>query len=134
MTVLTVVLAGMMKTAISCPYVDQNPFTGARLSSSFGSRRHPVSGLTPCIKGSILPRPRHPIIAAGSGVVREARWKGSFGRYIRIKHNATYDTAYAHMGRIAPHITAGSRVKGEIIDMWAQPAGLLAPICIMKSF
>ena len=57
-----------------------------------------------------------PIIAAGSGVVLEAGWKGSFGRYIRIKHNSTYDTAYAHMSRIAPHITAGSRVKqGEII-------------------
>ena len=49
-------------------------------------------------------------------MIREAGWKGSFGRYIRIKHNATYDTAYAHMSRIAPHITAGRRVKqGEII-------------------
>ena len=57
-----------------------------------------------------------PIIAAGSGVVKEAAWKGSFGRYIRIKHNATFDTAYAHLQRLALNIRKGSRVKqGEII-------------------
>jgi murein DD-endopeptidase MepM/ murein hydrolase activator NlpD len=49
-------------------------------------------------------------------VIREAGWKGSFGRYIRIRHNTIYDTAYAHMSRIAPNIRPGSRVKqGEII-------------------
>ena len=94
----------------------RTPITGARLSSSFGSRRHPSVGLTPCIKVSILPRLKAPYHCRRFWVVREAGWKGSFGRYIRIKHNATYDTAYAHMARIAPHITAGSRVKqGEII-------------------
>ena len=68
-------------------------------------------------KGVDFAAPRGtPIIAAGAGVVRQAGWKGSFGRYIRIKHNSTYDTAYAHLSRIAPHIAAGSRVKqGEII-------------------
>ena len=95
----------------------RTPITGARLSSNFGTRRHPVSGFNAMHKGVDFAAPKGtPIIAAGSGVVREAGWKGSFGRYIRIKHNATYDTAYAHMSRIAPHITAGSRVKqGEII-------------------
>jgi murein DD-endopeptidase MepM/ murein hydrolase activator NlpD len=68
-------------------------------------------------KGVDFAAPRGtPIIAAGSGVIREAGWKGSFGRYIRIRHNATYDTAYAHMSRIAPNIRPGTRVKqGEII-------------------
>ena len=95
----------------------RTPITGARLSSNFGTRRHPVNGFNAMHKGVDFAAPKGtPIIAAGSGVVREAGWKGSFGRYIRIKHNATYDTAYAHMSRIAPHITAGSRVKqGEII-------------------
>ena len=95
----------------------RTPITGARLSSSFGTRRHPISGFNAMHKGVDFAAPRGtPIIAAGSCVVREAGWKGSYGRYIRIKHNATYDTAYAHMTRIAPRITAGSRVKqGEII-------------------
>ena len=95
----------------------RTPITGARLSSSFGTRKHPVNGFTAMHKGVDFAAPRGtPIVAAGSGVVREARWKGSYGRYIRIRHNATYDTAYAHMARIAPHISTGSRVQqGEII-------------------
>ena len=95
----------------------RTPITGARLSSSFGTRRHPVNGFTAMHKGVDFAAPKGtPIIAAGSGVVREAGWKGSYGRYIRIKHNATYDTAYAHMTRIATNISPGSRVKqGEII-------------------
>ena len=95
----------------------RTPISGARLSSSFGTRKHPVNGFTAMHKGVDFAAPKGtPIIAAGSGMVREAGWKGSYGRYVRIKHNATYDTAYAHMTRIAPHITAGRRVKqGEII-------------------
>ena len=95
----------------------RTPISGARLSSNFGSRKHPVSGYNAMHKGVDFAAPRGtPIIAAGAGVVRQAGWKGSFGRYIRIKHNATYDTAYAHISRIAPHIAPGSRVKqGEII-------------------
>ena len=95
----------------------RTPISGARLSSSFGHRKHPVSGFNAMHKGVDFAAPRGtPIIAAGSGVIREAGWKGSFGRYVRIRHNATYDTAYAHMSRIAPNIHPGSRVKqGEII-------------------
>ncbi len=95
----------------------RTPISGARLSSSFGHRKHPVSGFNAMHKGVDFAAPRGtPIIAAGSGVIREAGWKGSFGRYVRIRHNATYDTAYAHMSRIAPNIHPGSRVtQGEII-------------------
>jgi murein DD-endopeptidase MepM/ murein hydrolase activator NlpD len=86
----------------------RTPISGARLSSSFGHRKHPVSGFNAMHKGVDFAAPRGtPIIAAGSGVIREAGWKGSFGRYIRIRHNATYDTAYAHMSRIAPNIHPG---------------------------
>ena len=95
----------------------RTPITGARLSSSFGKRKHPVSGFNAMHKGVDFAAPLGtPIIAAGSGVIRESGWKGSFGRYIRIKHNATYDTAYAHMKSIAPQIRVGKYVKqGEVI-------------------
>jgi murein DD-endopeptidase MepM/ murein hydrolase activator NlpD len=95
----------------------RTPITGARLSSSFGNRKHPVSGFNAMHKGVDFAAPLGtPIIAAGSGVIRESGWKGSFGRYIRIKHNATYDTAYAHMKSIAPQIRVGTYVKqGEVI-------------------
>ena len=95
----------------------RTPISGARLSSSFGQRKHSISGFNAMHKGVDFAAPLGtPIIAAGSGVIREAGWKGSFGRYIRIKHNATYDTAYAHMKSIAPHIRAGTHVKqGQVI-------------------
>ncbi len=95
----------------------RTPITGARLSSSFGQRKHPVSGFNAMHKGVDFAAPLGtPIIAAGSGVIRESGWKGSFGRYVRIKHNATYDTAYAHMKSIAPQIRVGTYVKqGEVI-------------------
>ena len=95
----------------------RTPIAGARLSSSFGQRKHPVSGFNAMHKGVDFAAPLGtPIIAAGSGVILESGWKGSFGRYIRIKHNATYDTAYAHMKSIAPQIRVGKYVKqGEVI-------------------
>ena len=95
----------------------RTPITGARLSSSFGQRKHPVSGFNAMHKGVDFAAPAGtPIIAAGSGVILESGWKGSFGRYIRIKHNATYDTAYAHMRSISPQIRVGTHVKqGEVI-------------------
>ena len=57
-----------------------------------------------------------PIIAAGSGVIMKSGWLGSYGRYVKIRHNSTYSTAYAHMSRIANGITPGARVaQGEVI-------------------
>ena len=95
----------------------RTPISGARLSSSFGKRKHPVSGYTAMHKGvDFAAPPGTPIIAAGSGVVRKAGWQGSYGRYVRIRHNSTYDTAYAHMKGIARGVRAGSRVQqGQII-------------------
>ncbi len=95
----------------------RTPISGARLSSSFGHRKHPISGFNAMHKGVDFAAPfGTPIIAAGSGLIREAGWKGSFGRYIRIKHNATYDTAYAHMKSFASHIRVGAHVKqGQVI-------------------
>jgi len=95
----------------------RTPISGARLSSSFGNRRHPVSGYNAMHKGVDFAAPRGtPIIAAGDGIIAEAGWKGSYGRYVRIRHNGTYDTAYAHMSRLAPGVSRGSRVaQGEVI-------------------
>ena len=95
----------------------RTPISGARLSSSYGMRKHPISGYNRMHKGVDFAAPTGtPIIAAGSGVVTRSGWNGSYGRYIRIRHNSTYDTAYAHMSRIARGITPGARVEqGQII-------------------
>ena len=95
----------------------RTPISGARLSSSYGMRKHPISGYNRMHKGVDFAAPTGtPIIAAGSGVVTRSGWNGSYGRYIRIRHNSTYDTAYAHMSRIARGVTPGARVEqGQII-------------------
>lgn len=95
----------------------RTPIDGARLSSRFGRRRHPILGYTKVHKGIDFAAPRGtPIMAAGRGVVVDARWNGSFGRYIRIRHNTTYTTAYAHLSRFAKGLRRGVRVaQGQII-------------------
>lgn len=95
----------------------RTPISGARLSSSYGMRKHPISGYNRMHKGvDFAAATGTPIIAAGSGVVTRAGWFGSYGRYIRIRHNSTYDTAYAHMSRLARGITPGRRVEqGQVI-------------------
>ena len=95
----------------------RTPISGARLSSSYGMRKHPISGYNRMHKGvDFAAATGTPIIAAGSGVVTQAGWYGSYGRYIRIRHNSTYDTAYAHMSRLARGISPGRRVEqGQVI-------------------
>ena len=95
----------------------RTPIAGARLSSSFGMRRHPISGYNAMHRGVDFSAPTGtPIIAAGSGTIKKAGWLGSYGRYVQIRHNGTYSTAYAHMSRIAKGITPGARVQqGQVI-------------------
>ena len=95
----------------------RTPIDGARLSSGFGMRRHPVLGYSKMHKGVDFAAPTGtPIMAAGTGVVRKARWFGSFGKYVRIAHANGYETAYAHLSRIAPGVREGARVRqGQII-------------------
>jgi len=94
------------------------PIDGARLSSGFGLRRHPVLGYTKMHKGVDFAAARGtPIYAAGNGVIeRIGRW-GAYGKYIRIRHGSThYSTAYAHMHRFAKGLRKGARVKqGQVI-------------------
>ena len=95
----------------------RTPINGARLSSKYGMRRHPITGYNAMHRGVDFGAPKGtPILAAGSGVVQKAGWFGNYGRYIRIRHTGRYSTAYAHMTRLADGITAGARVsQGQVI-------------------
>lgn len=95
----------------------KTPIEGARLSSYYGNRRHPVLGYNRLHKGVDFSAPTGtPIMAAGDGVVERASWYGSFGNYVRIRHNGTYKTIYAHMSKYGRGIKKGVRVEqGQII-------------------
>lgn len=95
----------------------KTPIEGARLSSYYGNRRHPVLGYNRMHKGVDFSAPTGtPIMAAGDGVVERSSWYGSFGNYVRIRHNGTYKTIYAHMSKFGRGIKKGVRVRqGQII-------------------
>lgn len=95
----------------------KTPIDGARLSSRFGKRRHPILGYTRMHRGVDFAAPTGtPIMAAGRGTVELAGWNGGYGRYIRIRHNGRYKTAYAHLSKFARGVRAGARVRqGQII-------------------
>lgn len=95
----------------------QTPIDGARISSGYGKRRHPILGYNKMHKGvDFAARSGTPIMAAGDGVIEVAGWNGGYGRYIRIRHNGTYKTAYAHMKAFRRGMKKGTRVKqGQII-------------------
>jgi len=95
----------------------RTPIDGARLSSGFGKRRHPILGYNKMHRGVDFAAPRGtPIYAAGNGVIVKAGRNGAYGNYIRIRHNATYSTAYAHMKSLARGMGRGKRVaQGQII-------------------
>ena len=95
----------------------KTPINGARLSSSFGMRKHPIDGFNKMHKGTDFAAPMGtPIMASGSGVIKRARWCGGGGNCIKIKHNSTYETIYAHLKSFARGISEGKRVKqGQII-------------------
>ena len=95
----------------------KTPIKGARMSSGFGKRRHPVLGYTKMHAGVDFAAPKGtPIFAAGDGVVEKAGWFSSYGKYIRIRHGSKLKTAYAHMSKINSKVKAGQRVKqGQVI-------------------
>jgi len=90
----------------------KTPINGARLSSPFGMRKHPIDGFNKMHKGTDFAAPMGtPIMASGDGVVKKAGWCGGGGNCVKIKHNSTYQTVYAHMSKFARGIKAGVRVK-----------------------
>jgi murein DD-endopeptidase MepM/ murein hydrolase activator NlpD len=95
----------------------KTPINGARLSSAFGMRKHPIDGYNKMHRGTDFAAPMGtPIMASGSGVITRARWCGGGGNCVKIKHNSTYETIYAHMKNFARGTKEGARVKqGQII-------------------
>ena len=95
----------------------KTPINGARLSSAFGMRKHPIDGYNKMHRGTDFAAPKGtPIMASGNGIVVRARWCGGGGYCVKIKHNSTYSTVYAHMSKFAKGIRKKVRVKqGQII-------------------
>ena len=90
----------------------KTPINGARLSSPFGMRKHPIDGYNKMHRGTDFAAPMGtPIMASGDGIVKKAGWCGGGGNCVKIKHNSTYQTVYAHMSKFARGIKAGVRVK-----------------------
>ena len=95
----------------------KTPIDGARLSSSYGVRKHPILGYNKLHKGVDFAAPKGtPIYAAGNGVIDFVGKNGGYGKYIRIRHNSSYKTAYAHLSNYKKNIYKGIRVsQGEVI-------------------
>ena len=90
----------------------KTPINGARLSSPFGMRKHPIDGFNKMHRGTDFAAPTGtPIMASGDGIVVKAGWCGGGGNCVKIKHNSTYQTIYAHMSKFAKYIKKGVRVK-----------------------
>ena len=90
----------------------KTPINGARLSSPFGMRKHPIDGFNKMHRGTDFAAPMGtPIMASGDGIVKKAGWCGGGGNCVKIRHNSTYQTVYAHMSKFARGIKAGVRVK-----------------------
>ena len=95
----------------------KTPINGARLSSPYGMRKHPIDGYNKMHRGTDFAAPMGtPIMASGDGVVIKASWCGGGGNCVKIRHNSSYSTVYAHMSKFAANIKKGKRVKqGQII-------------------
>ena len=90
----------------------KTPINGARLSSSFGMRKHPIDGYNKMHRGTDFAAPEGtPIMASGNGIIKKAGWCGGGGNCVKIKHNSKYQTVYAHMSKFARGIKNGVRVK-----------------------
>ena len=95
----------------------KTPINGARLSSRYGMRKHPILGYNKMHRGTDFAAPKGtPIMASGSGIIEMSKWNGAYGKYIRIRHNSKYKTAYAHLSGYARGIKKGAKVRqGQII-------------------
>jgi len=95
----------------------KTPINGARLSSKFGMRKHPIDGFNKMHRGTDFAAPKGtPVMASGDGVILKSAWCGGGGNCVKIKHNSSYSTIYAHLSNFAKGIRKGKRVKqGQII-------------------
>ena len=113
----------------------RTPIDGARLSSGFGMRRHPILGYNRMHQGVDFAAPSGtPIYAAGDGKVEIAKRNGGYGKYIRIRHTGEYSTAYAHLSRFAKGIAPGRRVRqGQVIGYVGTTGRSTGPHCTTRS-
>ena len=103
----------------------KTPINGARLSSSFGLRKHPILGFNKMHKGTDFAAPKGtPIMASGNGIIVKAQWCGGGGNCVKIKHNSTYQTIYAHMSKFGHGIKVGKRVKQSQIIGYVGSTGM----------
>jgi murein DD-endopeptidase MepM/ murein hydrolase activator NlpD len=95
----------------------RTPVDGARLTSGFGLRRHPILGYNKLHRGvDFGAASGTPVMAAGNGVVEKASWFGGYGQYVRLRHVNSYSTGYAHLSRFARGVAPGARVRqGQVI-------------------
>ena len=107
----------------------KTPINGARLSSSYGMRKHPIDGFNKMHRGTDFAAPKGtPIMASGNGIVKKAGWCGGGGNCVKIKHNSTYETIYAHMFKFARGIKSGVRVKqGQTIGYFGSTGKSTGP-------
>ena len=102
----------------------KTPIDGARLSSGYGRRKHPILGYTKLHRGLDFAAPRGtPIYAAGDGVITFAGWKGAYGRLVIVRHNSKFSTAYAHTKSFAKGIKKGLRVRQRQILAYVGSSG-----------
>ena len=98
-------------------FLVRKPVNNAIMRSGFGGRRHPILGYVKMHTGVDWATPYGtPIFASGNGVVEKVGWEGGYGKYVRIKHNNGYETAYGHMSAFAKGMEPGKRVRqGQVI-------------------
>ena len=98
-------------------FLVRKPVASAIMRSGFGIRRHPILGYVKMHTGVDWATPYGtPIFSAGNGVIEKAEWEGGYGKYVRIKHNNGYETAYGHMSAFAKGMEPGTRVRqGQVI-------------------
>jgi murein DD-endopeptidase MepM/ murein hydrolase activator NlpD len=98
-------------------FLVRKPVNNAIMRSGFGGRRHPILGYVKMHTGVDWAAPYGtPIFASGNGVVEKVGWEGGYGKYVRLKHNNGYETAYGHMSAFAKGMEAGKRVRqGQVI-------------------
>lgn len=99
------------------PLLLEAPVEATRISSGFGMRLHPILGFTRMHEGvDFAASEGSPVLAAGDGVVEEARWAGDYGRWLKIRHGSKFETGYAHLSAWAPGIAPGVEVRrGEVV-------------------
>jgi murein DD-endopeptidase MepM/ murein hydrolase activator NlpD len=98
-------------------FLVRKPVNNAIMRSGFGGRRHPILGYVKMHTGVDWAAPYGtPIFASGNGVVEKVGWEGGYGKYVRLKHNNGYETAYGHMSAFAKGMESGKRVRqGQVI-------------------